>query len=243
MAILIIISTLCIVPTFAENDVMDYLDISQEVMIALKKQDDTKYIKTYGSCGLEYLHKTTVKEITEKHDYQEYYISIKYGMPYDRYLYGDNWAFKKQLSSLTKSFLKKCLDFDSIESSISGNAKITNCYIFDDTVNHGGLYCYYETTKGNYILFRQVIEEVEPLYLVSEEKFRDISKKYDEIIKENSGKYMGSIDITEYINMSKYKYNPCRRIIIISLVVLAVVAVVIVAIILLNKKRKLKKVK
>lgn len=243
VTVFIITVTWCAVPIYAENDVMDYLDISEEVMTALKKQDDTDYIKTYGSCGLEYLHETTMQEIIEEHDYQEYYYSMKFGLPCDRYLYGNNKAFKKTISPITKSFLIKCLDFDNIESSISGNAKITNCYICDDTVNYGGLYCYYETTKGNYILFRQVLAEVEPLYLVPEEEFKEISKQYVEIMKENSGKKGGIIiDMSEHIDMSKYKYHPYQNLIIILSVVGVVAVAAVVGLVIWRKKKKAQKV-
>lgn len=248
LATLLLLGMFSVLPIFAENDVMDYLDIPEEVMTALKRKDDTQFIKTYGSCGLEYLHKTTIQEIIEKHDYKEYYISLdQLGHPKDLYIYyirddGHGSTFNQKMISETKSFLIKCLDFDNIESSISGGAKVTNCYICDDTVNHGGMYCYYETTKGDYILFREMRETTEPLYLVPEEKFREISKQYEEIMKEHANEIWGADGIAEHIDLSKYKYNPYQNLIIILSVVGVVAVAAVVGLVIWRKKKKAQKV-
>lgn len=252
LAMLLLLGVFSVLPIFAENDIMDYLDISEEVMTALKRKDDTQFIKTYGSCGLEYLHGTTIQEIIEKHDYKEYYISLdQLGHPKDLYIYyihddGHGSTFNQKMISETKSFLIKCLDFDNIESSISGNAQITDCHIFDDTVNYGGMYCYYETTKGNYILFREMRETTEPLYLVPEEKFREISKQYDEArkeyAKEHPNEYIGAIGLTDHINLSAYKYHPYQNLIIILSVVGVVAVAAVVGLVIWRKKKKAQKV-
>ena len=239
LIVLAMLNILAVLPIYAENHKMDYMDIPQDIEVYLKREENVDFIKVYGSCDLMCLHEMNIEDILAKTYHQEYYISMENKSPKNLYLFNENsgMVWKSAFESVLKKFIKKSLDFDNIESSISGNAKITNCYIFDDTVNHGGLYCYFETTKGNYILFRQVLAETEPLYLVPENEFKEITKKYNEILEEDKENYGGVIDITEYINMSQYKYNPYKKMIITLSVSVAVIAVAIILVVNLKKKK------
>lgn len=230
-----------IISAFATSEVMEYQDIPENIEVALKKNDDVEYIQVCSAFWLSAIYRKTPDEITEM--YSKYYVSLKFGVPQYYYTYSDDWdsVFQKELPSYTKDFIKKSLDFDSIQMSLPDGAEITDCYLFDDSRNHGGLYCYYETTKGDFILFRQCLSENDSLYFVSKAEMDAISMEYEEYLKNNEEELIGAIDFEEHFELTQYKYTPYKTIIIVSISV-SVLLISLIAFVVIRhiQKRKTK---
>ena len=220
----------------------DSVNISEQMRLALQDHPDDIIIKWYGCAFMHYFAEG--KPVSE--------------MLNDKTLNGDESAIYMIFSSETDQVIYKrytqngvyridrnfvrCAEWDRLYPYIEDPSKVlgksitvTNIYCLNGEDSLDGVYIYYVTDQGDYVLYKEYLL-ADDMYLFPAEDFYAFAKVvYEERISSSRGPngeplYGGGKSIKEIYNMKPYKVADHSRIVWIAviLVISSIVAVVFI---------------
>ena len=94
----------------------------------------------------------------------------------------------------------------STDLVFDSSIKVNKVYCLDGEPSHNGVYIYYETNKGDYVLFKEYLT-AEDTYLFPIEDFRDFAKAVCEENERNKGADGGEKNINEIYDLDSYVFH------------------------------------
>lgn len=99
----------------------------------------------------------------------------------------------------------------SPELIFDASVKVYNTYCLDGSSSHNGVYIYYATNNGDYVLYKEFLS-YEEMYLFPLEDFYEVAKIVQDDLYLHRNETGGNTPISELVDLSSYVVTPSKHI-------------------------------
>ena len=219
------------------EDNYDSVNIDPEELSLMKDSSDDTVVKLYGGMFMpDFAEKKNIEEIINDDTSIDYMVISKNGnITYKNYRNGKiNIINPANGISDWSEFYKYAI---SPEKVFGYATEIYNVYCLDGESSHDGVYIYYFTDKGEYVLYKEYLSADEE-YLIPIADFYNISK----VIHEERLKFKfsegGGRPIDELLDMKSYVFRDNTYLyFVIPILIISIVIGSVIGIIIYKKKK------
>lgn len=237
VALCCMVSTL---PTVHASSTTDSITLSENEYTDFKDNADDTVIKLYWKmCMPLFAESMTISDITSEVERAVYMVisqsgNISYKQYYDGVVRKISSGGVPDWSEFSKYAINPSLVFGPLVT-------VMNIYCLSGEQSHDGVYIYFETSKGDYVLYKEYLS-ADKEYLFPVKDFYPFAKSVATYRKENSDLLGAGAGISELYDLSPYAFtaqNPVTFVIAAASIVVIVAAGVIILFIT-RKHRKVK---
>ena len=234
-ALCTIVLTLFTILVSAEDN-YDSVNIDSEELSLMKDSSDDTVVKLYGGMFMpDFAEKKKIEDIINDDTSIDYMVISKDGnITYKNYRNGKiNIINPANGISDWSEFYKYAI---SPEKVFGYSTEIYNIYCLDGEPSHDGVYIYYFTDKGEYVLYKEYLS-ADKEYLIPIADFYDISKAVHEERLKFKFSEGGGLPIDELLDMKPYIFRDNTYIyFVMPILIIAIVIGGVIGIIVYKKK-------